>query len=611
MWNGNVQLASNYSGLVFSAGGSSPRWIKFASSRITNPGALVTFKEAVVTELLLMDSTVTEARHLFNSLTPINPTSFNSSAAPLELIITTSTVTGPSTGFGQVYDPNACVDISVSVASVSGFEINCNSPDSTNEKDRCDYQFSQTQVIDNHLCIFGTPSSSFDISQTNFVVTTPLKAPVMTWIRDVSLYLAGSTSFTTTGSASAANDTSIAYLFSGINKIPDYPFISFRDITMDTGARLDLFMGNFSGVIKMRNASVIRLPDTNSRLSIFGHTQFVMDGEGTATIETNSLRTLYLSADANSAKTGSPIADVGPGVSFIIAATYRFSDRIIVYWDYRLERPANRSYPLINNLIYTNGIPPIGDRFEIPGYSFYSHDFTGWFEPTQCSNGLCYSLSFGLASVFPKKHASASCQGVDYGPRFSCINGEYFCVGRLQINHTMEIWHYSSEVYVHGDITFGPGGSLRLVGNSPGIRLSGCFYAPEETVVTLDYSYGWPKKMDKWTQNAIIQSPNCKSNRTSIPYNIVAPRSCKSWIATPHASTTNGLAVDWTLDNRRCVLWLALGLGLGGGVLLLIIGIIVFVAVRRHRATDSDRDRLLGVTTLLMDESGSEYEPLN
>ena len=604
MVGGIVQLDSNYSGLIYSTGGSAPYSVRFFSTRITNPGAFVTFKETTATDLMLMDTTATGVSHFFKSLTPIDPTSFNSSVAPLKLKIDTSTVTGPNFGFGQVYDPNACVSIALSVSSLSGFEINCNAPDSTNDKDRCDAQFSQSQMIDNHLCMFGTPSSSYGISETNFVVTVPLKAPVMTWFRDVSLYFAARASLLTVGNASATNDTSIAYLFSGINKIPDFPFVSFNDITMDTGAQLDIDMANFSGVVKMRSDSIIRFPGSSSRVAIFGHTRFVMDGEGTATIDVTRTETFYLSADANSAKTAAPIADVGPGISFLVHPSSGISNYFVVDWASSLERPSNRSYPLINNAIYNPGIPPLGDRFALAGYGFMNPDFTGWFEPNQCSDGLCYSLTFGLESAFPKKQASSFCQGVDLGPRFSCVNGELFCVGSLQINHTMEIWHFSSVVYIHGDVTFGPGGSLRLVGEGAGIQLSGCLYSPEEAAVTLDYTQGWPKSTNKWSQNAIIQSTNCKSSRTPIPYKIATPHSCKTSTVTPRAGTKNGLTVDWTLDTHRCVLWWSLGLGLGGGALLLIIGIIIFVVVRRRRAAARERHPLLG-------QSDSEHEPLN
>lgn len=649
--NSTVQLSADLSGLVFSAGGSGPSTVAIKQSQVTTPFALVTFNETTATKLRITSSTIISAEKIFKSLRGIDASNFDSSVAPLALVISSSTVTGRSTGLlTQVYDPNACVNLDFFNSSVSFLDMNCNSPNSLATKDRCSYEFASSTLTDNRICIFGVHYSPIPMLETKFIVSAnPTRAPVMTWLRNVEIEQALGTVFkaiaqTPTGSSALkAGNTgsslappsleSTPFLFSGRVAFDTLAEVWFNRFTLDVGAKLDVPEATFSeAVIKMRNASSITSTDSRTQYLFDGHCDFSMDSPGNATIRIDSAVSprIQINVDRWTILNTLPVVQVSQGIIFIAPyPQYFLSSYLTVNWGTNRTlslHPSNKAYPLISNAVFST----IDSRFRYAvANSLGGYNFTAWVTPYAhyCDQHVCSDVTFGDARYFPARDntpvppplnvmptappkAAAPKSGTShcYGGQtlysnFACVNGAWYHQGNLTLDERIFVVIDSSPVYVNGDINFAAGGFLTLAGEHAGIQLSGCFNSPKEPVVTLDYSAGWPNK-ERWYQEAIVQSPRCKADRHHIPYDIVTPGGCKSWQSGAAAYMTNGLYINWTLNSSGCANVLAIGLGVGFGVLALIVaGVLIFVCVRRRRAAAAERKERLGGFT-------SDYEPL-
>lgn len=650
----NVQLANGFSGLVYSTGGSGPSRVVLSRSQVTQPFALVTFKDTTATNLDIRESTVTLAENIFKSRYGVDPAVFDSSKAPLNLFVYGSTVTGKTgtaglrTTFAPVYDLNGCANVAFSNASVSNLDINCNSPNSNLVKDRCTYEFLFANMTDNHLCIFAGRETEFPVLETNFLISSPTKAPVMTWIRDVTLSQALRTSFKSlprvdTPAAEGSDPISpfvaalqdIPFLFSGRVKFDILAEIWLNKFTLSAGAVMDVVQVTFSNAaISMRHGASITATTSRAEFTFDGHTSITMDGPGNATIRADRSYSpnVRINVDRWTMLQALPIVDCGAGVLFFGPRLDWFAN-IFLTIDWNTTRtislpPTTSAYPLISNAVFaTTNAQNL--RYKVR--SLGGFNFTAWHQfddkYNYCGPFPCGTVKFGLEKYFPvtsdspsttipvdtkpvaspkaNSPSSSHCYGGSdlFRLGFSCVNGGWYYSGNWTVSEHVRIEAQASPVYINGDVNFAGGGEIILTGEHAGIQLAGCLYSPAQPVIVLDYSDGWPKK-EHWYQEAIVQSTNCKAERINIPWTMEGPGGCISWMATPGHWMTNGLYINWRTNKNHCMNTLALGLGVGIGVVLLIgAGFGVFFCVRRRRAAAAERKERLGGFS-------SDYEPL-
>ena len=261
--NSQISLSNEYSGLIRSIGGVDLDRILINFSNISDAHSLFTFEGVVAARLWFLQSNATVGSHVFKSLNGIDPESFNSSLTHLRLRVSGGSLRGPPNALAQAFDPNGCVEIDFfGAAVISNLDLNCNSPYSLDPKDRCEIEMTGANLIDNRFCVFNnTAQMAIFWTKMNITVTTPLLAPVMTWIRDVMPIYVGPNYFLTlprhpttaprndlnADSTTSKRDSSISFLFSGsITCGTTQSFVS-NGITMDKDATLDIPGATFSG----------------------------------------------------------------------------------------------------------------------------------------------------------------------------------------------------------------------------------------------------------------------------------------------------------------------------------------------------------------------------
>lgn len=650
--NSNFQLTANYSGLIFSTGGSGPRSVSIKESNVTTPYALLTFVETTATVLGIMESNISSAANIFKSLHGIDATSFDSRKARLILSVSQSTVTGRSYGnLTQVYDPNACVDLTVVSSSVSFLDVNCNSPDAWESKYRCGVSLMDATMTDNRICVL-TGSPDVSAADTVFIISTPTRAPVMTWIKGTLIKSpVGTLAFRVLPSSShesvaSTNDDSIPFLFSDNVRFQAASQVWFNGFTLDTNARFGAPAAKFDhATIKMRNGSMISPNFGNAVYWLNGHSEFSMDGAGSASFRAD--QSGYLSfqvlLDESAVNQTRPVLQFNDGVAFVAPSKF-LQNTLSVNWDMQIPI-SDDAYPLISNAHFSD--IDAGNRYRI----IAARNLTAWIahNGTNCGDYVCGLLQFGNQTFFPvgpipqsplPSPTSTPTSPTSTSPAtaptssnpisapiaksplpaptsstpttaptaivpistplpksecagnldlkvngFVCVNSTWLHAGDLMLDQRLLVDSSASQVFIDGNVRFGVSGWLVLAGSNAGIKLSGCLYSPEKPVVILDYSAGWPNKQ-QWHQKAIVQSSSCNAAKDDIPYLTLVPKGCLYAQGVTVSQVSNGLYINWTLDKSGCPSTLAIGLGVGLGALALFVlgAVVVFICVRKSRA---------------------------
>lgn len=614
-------------------------------SNITDAYSIFTFEDSVSARLWFSKSNATVASHVFKSLNGIDASTFNSSITHLRLRVDGGSLQGPPNALAQSFDPNGCIDLDFfDDALISNLDINCNSPSSRSPKDRCEYSFTGATLLDNRLCVFNnTDTTAIFWTHMNITVTTPLLAPVMTWLRDVLPIYPGPNYFLTlprqsTGSSpsnidsdvsTSSRDSGISFLFSGNIVCSTTESFVTNGLTLDTNATLDITGATFSGQIFLRSgSSIFSTSMIGPQYTFQGPVSFLMDGPGTATIFMKNMLqqpSFIVVPDRESILAGSPTIHTGDGV--FIKTGWNPNAFMTAFLDIRwnttvlggLEPANDTEYRLIDKVIFD--FPSTGSGYYVK-HADGDYRFTAWTDQTSACGDYytkveCLSITYGSVSSFapflapespgsptsplsPVPEVAPTSTPVTSPPvrasfcagpssmrsyNFFCMNGEWHRFGNWEVTQEVRFTSDSAPIVIDGNVSFANGGSIHLTGKDSGMLIKGCITSNANNLY-LDYTSGWPK-LQGWTQVAITQQASCIITAPSIPYTVLEPKSCIGVKIIPALHTSNGLTIRFTLNTTKCNIIIGLGV-LGGCAALLLIVCLLYCCVNRKKGGESN-----------------------
>lgn len=187
------------------------------------------------------------------------------------------------------------------------------------------------------------------------------------------------------------------------------------------------------------------------------------------------------------------------------------------------------------------------------------------------ANSQTHTLTV-TSSAVSAPSSGALCQGPAsmYSYGFTCINGEWHRSGDWVISRQVRFLSESSKIFVEGNVSFAPGGSIYFVGMESGFTISGCITSKPDTIY-LDYSDGWPSRRSGWYQTVIAQQSQCTITGDYIPFTLLNPKDCDKARTRPTPNLPNGLEIHFVIDGSKCraeLVGMALGIVFGVGALL-------------------------------------------
>ena len=652
--NSLIFLTPSFSGLLkLSDGAPLPLIDINGGTNISQATSIISFSKLEPMKISLNNANVQVTGRVFDPLFAIDPISFDSSVSKLSLKLSESTMKGPVGGFAQLLDGDACVDIDFTSAELSNVVINCNSPESTNPKDRCSWSTWATNFTDSRICVLGQPSDKVTMYSVQFIAHKPLIAPLMYWFRDITITGVEIVMQTVEPSAalSSADDAvaSVAFLLS--NKITfayAHNSLVVKGIVMDTGAELIVNQVTFSGETTLRAGSVI---------SQFGISRFTFNspvkfsGEGEVKLPYS---TFVASA---STLAGQPMITSDPNVTVSVSTTQIWfaGNGVALQWSEALLGLApqpDQVFNLVDNLQFSSAIGAGPFRVTEASYPFYI-----WGSQGRCDD-ICFAMKFGLTSppavgppptapppitIAPPPTATAPVSAPKSSPvsapkfspataptpvstvptvapsnpmgtpstttpfelpptrggncfgqapsGFQCEQSRWVHTGTWNVDFVVKITSDVSPIYANGDISFGSRGSIYFIGPGAGLYSSGCIRSASDYSIYLDYSTGWPKGRNEWIQPAIVLlgRPSCTYFGEYIPFSWIRPGSCKSATIEPR-SYREAFGLIVNFKINSGTCNLALGLGIGLGALALVIVAIIAVVVWKRFLAKREED---------------------
>lgn len=591
--------------------------------------------------MTISNSKIGVISNIFKSTNGVDPITFNSEVKPLTLTVSQATIKGPVNSFAQIYDTNGCVNLDVSISTITNLDINCNAPTSVNAKDRCTYSVRSTTFRDNRLCVSGTGSTSKTPrwDEVGIVVSTPPIAPVMTLFNNIVTKSNTWTILTTVTRqpsdsptavvpiASSPSSNNVPFLLAGSSKLTGT--VSAQYLTLETSAQVtfDRIMLDADSKILLRDgSSLISGRNIQSHL-ISSPASFNMDGTGFATVDLRSLE-WYLTVypDPVSIANNAPLLSLGAGVSMLLPVDTSFFKMFLqVNWNKTLlgAPEVGKAYVLTNNAIFSRNDPGYHYQFTSGTYTF-----DGWAEPNNlCAN--CRTVFFGLPrsgvvpvylppapiTITPVKTPQSNiddCRGwAPSSQGWVCRRGSWEHDGDWHVTSNVTLVGSGSgptKFNVKGALTFAPYTSINIAGSTAGLVVKSCAEITNPHQILLDYASGYPYGRIAWTHFVLDQSYNCAVRGATIPFTVLTPpadpKSCDFVLVKPENYGSTGLMVSFSVQERSCpkdnkLVYIIIGIV--GGVLVLagIIGLVIFIKRRRDAKARSHNGGF-----------SSDYEPL-
>lgn len=516
-----------------------------------------------------------------------------------------------------VLQRNACVHLNTEHSNFLLFELNCNHIQSrTNSRHRCRFTSNGGEYRNSKFCLLGPPVSKNSlpkIENTRFIVQQD-DAKMGALIRDISLT---ANQISMLSQSTSGQDGLKSVVFEGNVNFTSGSSIATNSVYIERNASITFASIEISGIMEFGSDSRVQAAEfeyiNSNQWTFIGQPRIVRrsdkllpgDVDNTPSMRFDKVGSVKIVPNE---KIGvSPSVVESSGVSFHIANLTTLMTKTTVDWNvqtstsgvkpefgktYRFatfELPANGSHPKTDRVALRT---PIGSSFEFYGSADIHAesekvDFNFFLQKSDPPSSPPRATPVNaphptqVPAVHPKPSPSI-CQGSVYGAQFECVAGTWTFSQNLTLSRPLVISAVDRAVLVKGNVYASDSYSIKLVGTSSGIVVTGCIDLKEGSFIVFDYSKGWPSRPAAWNQTAFKQSPECSS--TQIRHKLATPSGCVSARSKVEVFSVSTLVMSFEATRSKCNLIIALAVALAAVALLFVAIGVFFLLKRRARA---------------------------